>query len=295
MQLCPSCHQAFRAADWRCPGCGFQPTVLDGVVSFAPDKATLNRGFPPGEFERLAASEARHFWFRARNKLILWALAKYAPDMRRFLEVGCGTGFVLSAVEQGFPEADVVGCEIYSQGLAQALARMKRAHLYQMDATALPFRDEFDVIGMFDVLEHIEEDALVLTSVRNAMTEEGLLILTVPQHPWLWSQVDEYSCHVRRYTAAGMRTLLAKCGFQPIRMTSFVTLLLPLMALSRVRKRQRPATFDPADEFRINPMLNRVLETVMDVERWIIAAGGVLPVGGSLLVCARRTDAPVRN
>jgi SAM-dependent methyltransferase len=264
-------------------------------LAFAPEQAALNRGFPPGEFDRLAASEAGHFWFQARNSLLLWALSKFAPDMRRFLEIGCGTGFVLSAVERSFPDAEVTGCEIYSEGLAQASRRLTRARLYQMDATALPFRDEFDVIGMFDVLEHIEDDALVLRAVRDAMTAKGLLILTVPQHPWLWSYVDEYSCHVRRYTAPGMRALLGMSGFKVLGMTSFVSLLLPLMALSRARKGQDPERFDPSDEFRINPTLNRILGLTMDVERWIIKAGVALPIGGSLLVYACRDDAPARH
>ena len=72
-----------------------------------------------------------------------------------------------------------------------------------MDARNIPFRDEFDVIGAFDVLEHIDEDVAVIDEVRKALRPGGGFLMSVPQHPALWSQQDERAFHVRRYTAAG--------------------------------------------------------------------------------------------
>lgn len=289
MQRCINCGLEFREASWKCPGCGFAPRVVEGIPVFAPELAALNDKFPPESFDRLAALEAQHFWFRARNKLILWALRQYAPSMQSFLEIGCGTGFALSAIEQAFPDAAVSGCEIYTRGLGQARRRMQRAQLYQLDATTLPFSAEFDVVGLFDVLEHIENHQAVVDAVARALTPNGLLLITVPQHRWLWSHVDEYSRHVRRYTQADVRSLLVSSGFEILRMTSFVSLLLPVMALSRFRQKSARESFDPAAELRIDPTLNRIFEAIMTVERAIIHRGLDLRAGGSLLVCARKT------
>jgi SAM-dependent methyltransferase len=100
----------------------------------------------------------KNFWFRARNRLIQWALRRYFPEARNFLDVGCGTGFVLSGVAAALPWINLFGREICSAGLEHAARRIARFELFQMDARAIPFRDKFDVIGAFDVLEHIHED-----------------------------------------------------------------------------------------------------------------------------------------
>ena len=82
-------------------------------------------GFRPEAFEQLAALEAQNFWFRARNRLIVWALKKHFPNMRRYLEIGCGTGYVLAGVAQAYPAAKLVGSEIFSVGSPFAASRAK--------------------------------------------------------------------------------------------------------------------------------------------------------------------------
>ena len=104
----------------------------------------------------------RNFWFRARNKLIIWALRRYFPNAATFLEIGCGTGFVLAGVRQAFPKLRISGSDIFTEGLVFARERAVSVSLFQMDARCIPFTEEFDVIGAFDVLEHIEEDVDVL-------------------------------------------------------------------------------------------------------------------------------------
>src|SRR5690606_22871969 len=116
-----------------------------------------------------------------------------------FLEIGCGTGFVLSGVADAFPAVRLFGSEIFTAGLEFAARRQPSVNFMQMDARSLPFLDEFDVIGAFDVLEHIVEDGQVLAQMREALKPNGIILLTVPQHEWLWSPVDEFACHVRRY------------------------------------------------------------------------------------------------
>ena len=245
-------------------------------------------GFNPDAFADLAALEEGHFWFQARNRLILWAVGKHAPGFARMLEIGCGTGFVLRALARRFPGAKICGSEIFTAGLSFAAQRVPAADLSQMDARDIGHLAEFDVIGAFDVLEHIAEDRLVLAQIRAALVPGGVLVLTVPQHPWLWSPADDYACHERRYTAGELAGKLTEAGFTIERSTSFVTLLLPAMLLSRwQRRRVAPDRQDLTAEFRLHPALNAVFLAIMQVEFLLLRAGLTLPVGGSRLVVAR--------
>jgi hypothetical protein len=157
-----------------------------------------------------------------------------------------------------------------------------------MDARQIPFDNEFEVVGAFDVLEHIEEDTTVLGEMYKATLRGGGIMLTVPQHPWLWSQNDEHGHHVRRYQAKELKRKVEEAGFQVVKMTSFVSFLLPLMIISRLRQRWRTTEYDALSEFKIGRLTNTLLEKVLDVERGIIRAGMSLPVGGSLLVVAKK-------
>lgn len=113
-------------------------------------------------------------------------------------------------------------------------------------------------------------------------------MLTVPQHPWLWSPADDAARHQRRYTRATMMALLAHAGLEPIRVTSFVSLLLPLMAAARIKASHRGSDFDFRDEFRIPPAVDRLCEKVLVAELALLRRGVSLPLGGSLLAVARR-------
>jgi len=261
---------------------------VDGYLSFAPEQAQSSEGFQPHHFAELAQAEAGNFWFRSRNRLIIWALHRFFPDAGNFLEIGCGTGFVLSGIAGANTNLEISGSEIHSAGLNYAAARVKRATLFQMDARNIPFENEFDVIGAFDVLEHIEEDEQVLSQMFHAISPDGGIILTVPQHRALWSQQDEYAFHVRRYEAQELHDKVEQAGFWVESETSFVSLLLPLMFLSRLSKRKRVENYDPAQELRISGLANRALEKVLDLERMMIGAGISFPVGGSRLLIARK-------
>jgi SAM-dependent methyltransferase len=190
--------------------------------------------------------------------LIIWALRRYFPEANTFFEIGCGTGFVLSGIAQALPQLSLCGSEIYSTGLTFAVQRLPSATLFQMDARKLPFAEEFDVIGAFDVLEHIEEDQLVLAQMYQVVSPGGGIMLTVPQHAFLWSQADEYACHVRRYEAGDLKKKVMQAGFTIERTTSFVSFLLPLMALTRFRKRQPAAEYDSMAELKIHSLVLRI-------------------------------------
>jgi SAM-dependent methyltransferase len=288
LRLCPRCRTTFGGADWRCPHCDAVPDCIGGFPAFAPELARGAEGFDPVHFSELARLEAGNFWFRARNRLIVWALARYFPDARSLLEVGCGTGYVLAGVSEARPALCLTGCEVATEGLVFAAQRVPSAALIQMDARHIPFRDEFDVAGAFDVIEHIADDSAVLQELAAALAPGGGLLLTVPQHPALWSEYDVRAGHVRRYRAAELRAKVNEAGLEVVRMTSFVSLLLPPMYLSRLAQRAPHAQYDPLAELRVAPWLNRGLEAILGIERALIRAGISLPAGGSLLLVARK-------
>jgi len=288
VKRCLSCKFRFAAASWRCPDCGWQPVMADGHCLFAPEIAEENAGFSAAYFENLARRESGYFWFESRNQLICWALAKYFPAMRSLLEIGCGTGFVLAGISRSFPGVPLSGSEALQAGLLYTARRLPRAELFQMDARNIPFVEEFDVIGAFDVLEHIDEDRAVLEQIHAAVKPGGGMVLTVPQHPALWSGIDEYSFHKRRYTREDLVRKVSQAGFRTVRATSFVTILLPAMVATRLLRRRYTKDFDLDLEFRISVRMNRSLTRVLAFERRVIQTGISLPVGGSLLLVARR-------
>jgi SAM-dependent methyltransferase len=295
VRVCADCGSNRSDDAWVCPDCGSRPEVIDGVTAFAPALASTGAGFRADYFADLAAIEAGSFWFRARSALTIWAMRRYVPDVRSFLEIGCGTGFVLSGVRAAFPSVELSGSEVFTAGLAFAARRVPSARFYQMDARSIPFRDEFDAIGAFDVIEHIAEDEAVIAQVADALRPGGAFLITVPQHPALWSAQDEHAFHVRRYVASELRRKLETAGLEVLRMTSFVSLLLPVMYAARRRMREVKAgsEFDAIDAVRLPWAINKVLEVVMAVERAFIRAGVSFPAGGSLLVVARKPTGAV--
>ena len=288
MKVCLQCGAKFSSKKWQCPACQHQPQLLDGYLAFSPELNEQSDGFDDAIFKRLAKVEESNYWFRSRSRLIIWSLKKYFPGMNNFFELGCGTGYVLSCLEKTFPELNLHGGEVFVEGLKFGSQRLSRAKLVQMDVRRIPFEDEFEVMSAFDVLEHIHEDEVVLKQMHRAVRQGGGIVITVPQHPSLWSRTDEYAHHVRRYTAGELQTKVEKAGFEVQKMTSFVSLLLPLMIASRLRKRRSDSGSNEMPELEVNKLLNALLEKFLDLERWMIGLGLTFPVGGSLLLVARK-------
>lgn len=213
-------------------------------------------------------------------------LEEHFQHAASFLEIGCGTAYVLSGISRTFPEMKLWGSEIFSAGLEFAARRVENAELMQMDAREMPFSEEFDVIGAFDVLEHIEEDEAVLARMYSSLKPGGGVILTVPQHPFLWSEQDVAACHVRRYTREELSAKMIRAGFHVERATSFVFLLFPLMMASRLIVKQKPT--DPMSELRLGNAANRIFGMFMNFELALIEKGISLPLGGSLLMIGRK-------
>lgn len=288
VRRCLACEADFAGQDWRCPTCGYAPRVDDGgLVVFHETDGDI-RGYDASLFERLAAVERESFWYTARSRLIVWTLARYFPDAATYFEVGCGAGAVLEAVSRSRPGLSIVGGDVAQRGLEMARRRLPSSTtLVQIDAGSLPFTAEFDVVGAFDVLEHVNDDVGALREIHRALRPRGGLLITVPHHPWLWSAADVAAAHVRRYRRGDLLRKLRATGFDVVRATAFVSFLLPAMAVSRALGRLT-RRYDLEAELRAGGLLNRPFSVILDIERALIRSGISFPAGGSLLVVGRR-------
>lgn len=237
-------------------------------------------------FHHLFSIEEDHFWFRARNKLIIWAISQYFLDAKNFLEIGCGTGYVISGIQKKFPNLKLYAADIFLESQPYVRYRLgDQATIFQMDARKIPYKDKFDFIGIFDVLEHIQEDELVISEMYKSLKKGGGVLLTVPQHPWLWSALDSAAHHVRRYRVNELQNKLIQGGFKVILSTSFVSLLFPLLLMSRLRFTGKPIA---QEENPKNKYVHLVLEKLLGCERLLIKTGIRFPFGGSRFIVAQK-------
>jgi SAM-dependent methyltransferase len=258
------------------------PVQIVGIV-WAMKQTT--GGMNPAGFAALNEAERGNFWFEPRNRLIVGLLDKYFPTAKTFMEIGCGTGFVLSAIASSRTWQRLYGSELHAEGLAFAKPRLAgRATLMQMDARAIPADLSLDVFGAFDVLEHIPEDEAVLAGIARALNPGGGLLITVPQHRWLWSRVDDEACHVRRYTARELQAKVEAAGFHVLFSGSYTFALLPLILASRLRKQKDVS----ASEFSLPSSINALFRGVLNAEVAMTLAGVHYPVGGSRVMVAQK-------
>lgn len=283
---------AFRIVHFRNVG-----TRKVNVSEFPPDTTQVG-GYDPSFFDQLALVEDRHFWFRARNRLIFELAKKISSGLKPgylVLELGCGTGNVLRVLQNACSEGMVVGLELWFDGLRHA-RRRSTAFVIQGDVRNCPFGRQFDLIGMFDVLEHVQEERETLVSLASLLTPGGRLLLTVPAHKFLWSYFDEAAHHCRRYSSNEIRKKLNEAGFEVEYQSQFMTCIFPLVWIFRKisglqqKLYSRDATILASEEFRLVPIVNNILTVLLNLEARWLARGHSLPIGTSLVVIARRAN-----
>jgi SAM-dependent methyltransferase len=152
---------------------------------------------------------------------------------------------------------------------------------------AMPFdAPRFDLITCHDVLEHIEDDRGALLELRRVARPGGVLLITVPAYPRLWSSHDELNRHCRRYTRPELLSRAAEAGWQPLRTTHFNALLLPVAAAWRLGERlpSRKSEAPPTSELVRTPRsLNWLLEQPLRAEAALLRTGRRIPAGLSLV------------
>lgn len=256
----------------------------------------MTRGYDPQFYETIAAVQQRHFWFRSRERVLLAVLrpiGRRLPRDARVLEIGCGTGQILRLLDRACPSASlIVGMDMFAEGLHHA-HRQTRASLLQARLEAPPFARRFHLIGLFDVLEHIQRDRDALAMIADLLEPGGHLVVTVPAGRHLWSAVDVAAQHARRYERAELAERLEQAGFTLRFLTPFMTATYPIVWLQR-RLRSRPSgsATEAAEavhaELHLPRWLNAALDGSLRPEGWLLRAGARLPFGSSLLAIATR-------
>jgi SAM-dependent methyltransferase len=246
--------------------------------------------YPESGYATCFSIEDASFWFRHRNRCILAAVRKYAPS-GFILDVGGGNGYVARAlIDAGF---DTVLLEPGPEGAQNA----KRGRAVP-DVICASLEDAaihdgvVPAVGMFDVLEHIDDDRAVAAQLHRIVRPGGYWYLTVPAFNWLWSGADNDAQHYRRYTHATMAAAL-EGHFRIVYLTALFERLVPAFFLSRalpyaIGLRGRSDALLKAEHQPGGATGTALLERFLAHETRCIARGRSLRIGSTLLVVAQR-------
>lgn len=263
------------------------PEFINGYPSFAPHFVEQSyEGFSAAEMALMKVHQANSFYWKTRNSAVGLLVAKYFTDCRRVLDIGCGTGFLTDVISRTLPEAKVYATDIFIEGLALTSETLgDHATLFHLDATDIPFKDAFDLVTSFDVLEHIPNDEDALASMYDALRSGGYMLHFVPQHPFLFSPADEKSCHYRRYATDELQRKIEAAGFEVLYSSSFMSLLFPLFAASRLKSKLFN-TYSLSGEHDLPGWVSGIFTTVQNFENSTLERGTSYPCGVSRIVVA---------
>ena len=205
-----------------------------------------------------------HFWIRRRFEVMRRLADSVLRDSSSVAEIGCGNGLLQREVEDyyGIP---VAGFELNEVALQKNVSRLSPLYCYNIHERKSEFRAHFDLLFLFDVLEHIENESEFLQSVKFHLAESGTLLINVPAHQCFFSDYDRAAGHVRRYSMAGLENLAERNGLVASAFTYWGLPLVPLLLVRKVMTIERSngnAGFDAG-----SPTMNRLLSFVARCER----------------------------
>ena len=232
-------------------------------------------------YQQMAELDDRHWWYRARRRIIAELIRREAhpPPDAKILEIGCGTGHNL-AMLAGFGHVD--GLELDEEARALSEKRLGRTVMSapRPELAGVPER-HYDLIGAFDVIEHIDDDRAALASIAAKLRPGGKFVMTVPAHQWMWSAHDVVNHHKRRYSRTRLKALLESSPMRLEKIGYFNSLLFPLAVAERAASKLRGK--ESADVKLPPAPLNIVLEKAFAAERYLV---GRLPLTPGLSLFA---------
>jgi 2-polyprenyl-3-methyl-5-hydroxy-6-metoxy-1,4-benzoquinol methylase len=276
-------------------------TIIDGIKCYSPEVANASEDFPESGFDIAENKDNKvwsqdFFWSNSRNRLFKRIVYNHlkSTGKTKYLEIGCATGeFIRQIVEN--ENLEITGSEIYLKALVHARKNFPNVNFIQYDVTQGTIGEEFDLIVAFDVIEHIEDDTAAILNINKMLGKNGCLIITVPQHMFMWSRLDEILKHKRRYSRRELVTRLQASGFDIRYATSFLFILFPLMLISRIIDKGHSQTQpDKCDNLALKKrvhfpdFLNRIFDYFMRIDEFLIRMGISLPFGGTLVVVAKK-------
>ena len=243
----------------------------------------------PEAYLEMAETESRHWWFSGRRAILSRIIGclhlKLSPQI---LEVGCGIG---GNIEMLAKFGEVSAFEM--DDIARTIALNKTNNRYDIRAgycpEKIPFSNQhYDLICMFDVLEHIEQDTETLVVLKQLLKENGRMLITVPAYQWLWGAHDEFLHHKRRYSVKQLRKIIAAAGLRPAKMAYFNTISFPLAAIVRLKdKFLRKAS---ATGTSVPPAIINNFFRILFGSEWLLLECFNLPFGVSLLCVLEKND-----
>jgi SAM-dependent methyltransferase len=234
-------------------------------------------------YDRMAELDQRHWWYKARRKVLAALIARVVrpAPASRILEVGCGTGHNFPMLGQ-FGAVEAIEVDPAARTMAEQ--RLGRP----VGSAPLPALDgvpdgAFDLVGSFDVIEHIEDDRAALAGIARCLAPGGRFVMTVPAHQWMWSAHDVVNHHHRRYSKPGLAALFEGGPLKLEGIGYLNSLLFPVAVAARAAGRLTGK--DDGDDTLPPAPLNVALEAVFAQEARLI--GRVpLPPGLSLWAVA---------
>jgi len=236
----------------------------------------------PIAYEEMAEVEGNHWWFSGRRAILRNVIRTLdLGGSAKILEIGAGTGGNLSMLSDF---GTVAAIEMDEH--ARSIALKKTGGRFDIRAGSFPdavplFSTDFDLVCLFDVLEHIDSDVETLVAIKNLLAKRGRVVLTVPAYQWMWSSHDAFLHHKRRYSAAHLRSVVASAGYRLLKLSYFNTLLFPAAAMARFRDRLVIAERPKPTQVPPKPV-NQVLAGLFSLERFLVPRVD-LPYGVSLL------------
>lgn len=237
-------------------------------------------------YDRMAELDELHWWYRARREVLAALIRRRAmpPPHARLLEVGCGTGHNVAMLER-FGAVDAI--EMDSAARAVAEKRLGRpvgsAMLPELPGVA---RQHYDLVGAFDVVEHVEDDRAAIAALGQCLKPGGRLVISVPAHQWMWSAHDDANHHKRRYSKASLRRLIEDSPLKLEAIGYFNSLLFPAAVAARFAGKLTGR--EGSDDSLPPKPINWLFERVFAAERHLIGRAA-LPPGLSLFAVASAT------
>jgi ubiquinone/menaquinone biosynthesis C-methylase UbiE len=244
-------------------------------------------------YDKIHAAEDTLWFYLGRRAIVQRLIAEHGSlAIRRYLDVGCGSGGALKAL--GARAGLSVGMDVARQALRYSRAK-GLLNLFEGDATQLGLADAaFDLVTALDVIEHCADDTLALREIWRVLAPGGLCCLTVPALRLLWSNLDRVNHHFRRYTTGELRGKAESAGFCVRKLSYANTWLFPGILGVRLVQRVTQAPGDGASAFDFampNQAVNRLFTRIFASESgWLARAD--LPIGSSVITILQKPSAP---